>query len=78
MSMNDQINGPGWVTWLLSPSALLVLGLFSLVGALLFTGHGNHLIDALFYLPFAACLLMHLFMHHGHHHHHSDKGGRHE
>ena len=73
MSMNDQIYSPGWATRLSSPTVLVILALFSLAGALLFAGHGNHLVVALFYLPFAGCLLMHLFMRHGHHHHHSDE-----
>ncbi len=75
MSMNEQVHDPGWTVRLLSPTMLVSIGLLSLAGALLFAGHGNHLVDALFYLPFAGCLLMHFFMHRGRHHR-SDKGGR--
>jgi hypothetical protein len=78
MLTNDQTNSRALAMRLVSPTALVLLGLLTLAGGLLFTGHGNHLIDALVYLPLVGCLLMHLFMHHGHHHHHSDEGGRHE
>jgi len=68
MWTKDQIIDPGSVRWLRSPTVLLILALLSLAIAFLLTGHGNHLVDALLYVPFAACLLAHLFMHQGHNH----------
>jgi len=49
--------------------AIVVLG-----GYRLWTAHQEHLADILVFLPLAACLLLHLFMHRGHGHSQGDHG----
>lgn len=44
----------------------ILLGLSLIVGALLFSGHRDHVFGVLVWLPLLACPLMHLFMHKGH------------
>lgn len=51
-------------------SAIVVIA-----GILLFTEHRPHVLDALVWLPFLACPLMHLFMHGGHGAHRGHDGG---
>jgi DUF2933 family protein len=67
MLTRDQLTSSA-PAWLLSPMALLSVAALLLAAGLYFTGHGEHLVAALFYLPLAACLLMHLFMHGKHRH----------
>lgn len=48
----------------------------SVVGFLVYTGHGAHLMGFFPYLLILACPLMHVFMHHGHYHEgHAQHGG---
>ena len=67
MLTRDQITSkaPVWLSssWTLLGGAALLLAV-----GLYLTGHGKHLAAALFYLPLAGCLLMHLFMHGKHRH----------
>lgn len=49
-----------------SPAGLIGLAIVAIGGYSLWTNHQEHVVDALFYLPLAACLLMHFFMHGGH------------
>ena len=51
-----------------SPTGLIGLAIAAVGGYSLWTNHQEHVVDALIYLPLAACLLMHFFMHgsHGH------------
>lgn len=67
MLTRDQISSRA-PAWLSSLWTLLGVGAFLLAGGLYFTGHGEHLVAALFYLPLAGCLLMHLFMRGKHRH----------
>lgn len=51
-----------------SPMGLIGLAIVAVGGYSLWTNHQEHVVDALIYLPLAACLLMHFFMHGGHDH----------
>ena len=48
----------------------VLCGMLIVAGFFLLTEHRAHLLGVLPYLLFAACPLMHLFMHHGHGRHH--------
>lgn len=76
-------------SWLFSRTGIATLVALTVIGILIYTGHGAHLLGFLPYLLILACPLMHIFMHGGHHHHkdeaeakpedkkHSHKGGCH-
>ena len=49
----------------------VLCGMLIVAGFFLLTEHRAHLLGVLPYLLFAACPLMHLFMHHGHGRHHN-------
>jgi len=51
-----------------SPFGPVIVASAGLGAYYLWTAHTEHVLDALIYLPLAACLLMHLFMHRGHGH----------
>ncbi|WP_316980381.1 DUF2933 domain-containing protein [Shumkonia mesophila] len=53
-----------------SPVGLIGLAILGVGGYSLWTNHREHVVDALVYLPLAACMLMHFFMHGGHGHGH--------
>lgn len=60
-------------SWLFSRTGIATLVALAVIGFLIYTGHGAHLLGALPYLLILACPLMHIFMHGGHsHHHHKD------
>jgi hypothetical protein len=48
-------------------------GALAVIAYYLLTEHREHVFAYLPYLIFAACPLMHIFMHGGHHHHDKDK-----
>ncbi|MGD1324354.1 DUF2933 domain-containing protein [Pandoraea pnomenusa] len=60
----------------LSRSRWVLIGFLIVIAYFLFTEHRAHVIPYLPFLLFAACPLMHLFMHHGHHHGHRHSGER--
>lgn len=59
-------------SWLFSRTGLVTLCALTILGFLIYEGHGAHLLGAAPYLLLLACPLMHIFMHSGHggHHHH--------
>lgn len=60
-------------SWLFSRTGIATLVALAVIGFLIYTGHGAHLLGALPYLLILACPLMHIFMHGGHgHHQHKD------
>ena len=60
--------------FLTSPVGLVLMGFLAIAGAYLWMEHRAHLLGALVWLPLAACLLMHVFMHHGHGGHGQNSG----
>lgn len=53
----------------MSRRTIMLWVLVGMIGAaLVFTGHGPHVIGYLPFLFLFACPLMHMFMHKGHHH----------
>jgi hypothetical protein len=62
-------------SWLLSRTGVATIVAVSVLGFLVYEGHGAHLLSASIYLLILACPLMHIFMHGGHgghsSHHHS-------
>jgi|KBSSwiStaDraftv2_1062776.scaffolds.fasta_scaffold00923_23 hypothetical protein len=65
-------NDPGTGFWR-SKFGLVCAGFLAIAAFFLITEHTAHVLGALPWLLFAACPLMHLFMHHGHGSH--DHGG---
>ncbi len=59
-------------SWLFSRAGMASLVAVSILGLLIFTGHGLHVLGWLPYLLILSCPLMHFFMHGGHRH---DKAG---
>lgn len=53
-------------SWLFSRTGIATLVALAVIGFLIYTGHGAHLLGALPYLLILACPLMHIFMHGGH------------
>lgn len=62
-------------SWLFSRTGMASLVAVSILGLLIFTGHGLHVLGWLPYLLILVCPLMHIFMHgkHGGHGHRHDK-----
>ncbi len=56
----------------LSRGTIIACIVLSVVGFLVYTGHGAHMLGFFPYLLILACPLMHLFMHGGHGHHHEN------
>lgn len=65
----NDTSSPGW---LFSRTGIATLVALSVIGFLIYTGHGAHLLGILPYLLILICPLMHIFMHGGHSHHHKD------
>ena len=76
MGVSNNVNPQG-----LSRGTIIACIVLSVVGFLVYTGHGAHMLGLLPYLLILACPLMHVFMHggHGHSHSHGDhnKSGEH-
>ena len=53
-------------SWLLSRTGIATLVAVSVLGFLIYQGHGAHLLGYLPFLLILACPLMHIFMHGGH------------
>jgi len=53
-------------SWLFSRTGLATLVAVTVLGFLIYTGHGAHLLGYLPYLLILLCPLMHIFMHGGH------------
>ena len=68
MSVHDEPHRDesSYVSFLTSPSGLVLIGFLAIGGAYLWMEHRAHLLGALVFLPLLLCPLMHLFMHHGH------------
>jgi hypothetical protein len=62
---NDQAHDKG-ASWLFSRRGVATLIAVSILGFLIFTGHGLHLLGWAPFLLILACPLMHFFMHGGH------------
>ena len=62
-------------SWLLSRTGIATLVAVSILGFLIYEGHGAHLLGYLPYLLILACPLMHIFMHGGHGGHGGGHGG---
>ena len=77
MSVHDEPhrNESSYVSFLTSPSGLVLIGFLAIGAVYLWMEHRAHLLGALVFLPLLLCPLMHLFMHHGHGDY-SDKGPR--
>ena len=58
----DPVLAPWWKT----RGGIVLCGFLLVAGFYLLTQHTAHVFGALPWLLFAACPLMHLFMHHGH------------
>ena len=71
---DESVPSRGWF----SPRSVVVLcALVGILGAILLTGHSNHVIAALPYLLLLACPLMHFFMQ-GRHSTHGNHKGTHQ
>ena len=57
-----------------SRGTIIACVVLSVIGFLIYTGHGAHMLGFFPYLLILACPLMHLFMHGGHGHGHEDQG----
>ena len=64
-------------SWLSSRRSIVLLVFLAVIGVLLFTGHGAHLLGILPYLLLLACPFMHFFMH-GSHGKHGGSSGPHQ
>lgn len=75
-SHNHDESGNGQ-SWLFSRTGIATIVAVSVLGFLVYEGHGAHLLGLLPYLLILSCPLMHIFMHGGHgahgSHHHSDE-----
>ncbi len=69
---NDPAQGNGG-GWLFSRTGIATLVALPILGFLIYTGHGLHLLGWLPYLLILACPLMHFFMHGGHGGHRHEK-----
>lgn len=70
---DDSGNGQ---SWLFSRTGIATIVAVSVLGFLVYEGHGAHLLGLLPYLLILSCPLMHIFMHGGHGghgHHHGDE-----
>ena len=65
--MQHHTNDKGGI-WLFSRAGIATLVAVPILGLLIFTGHGLHVLGWLPYLLILACPLMHFFMHGGHNH----------
>lgn len=59
-------------SWLFSRTGIATAVAISVLGFLIYEGHGAHLLGLLPYLLIFSCPLMHIFMHGGHGGHHHD------
>ena len=59
----------GLKNWICSRTGIATFVALSVLGFLVYEGHGAHLLGLLPYLLILSCPLMHVFMHGGHHHH---------
>ena len=68
MSVHDEPHRDesSYVSFLTSPSGLVLICFLAIGGVYLWMEHRAHLLGALVFLPLLLCPLMHLFMHHGH------------
>ena len=57
--------------WINSRRLIILCAAVGIIGAILLTGHSNHLIALLPYLLLLACPFLHLFMRRGH-----ERGGK--
>ena len=73
-SHNHNESGNGQ-SWLFSRTGVATLVALSVIGFLIYEGHGAHLLGYAPFLLILACPLMHIFMHGGHggHHHGGDE-----
>lgn len=62
-------------SWLFSRTGIATIVAVSVLGFLVYQGHGAHLLGLLPYLLILLCPLMHIFMHGGHGGHHRHHGG---
>lgn len=69
---NDSAHDGG-ASRLFSRGGIATLVALPILGFLIFTGHGLHLLGWLPFLLILACPLMHFFMHGGHGGHHREK-----
>ncbi len=71
---NDPAHHNG-ASWLFSRAGIAMLVALPILGLLIFTGHGLHVLGWLPYLLILACPLMHFFMHggHGRHNHKEER-----
>ena len=73
-SHSERSNGENW---LFSRTGIATIVAMSVLGFLIYEGHGAHLLGYAPFLLILACPLMHIFMHGGHGghsgHHHSDE-----
>lgn len=69
---NDPAHRQG-ASWLFSRAGIATLVAVPVLGFLIFTGHGLHLLGWAPFLLILACPLMHFFMHGGHGGHHHEK-----
>lgn len=67
MGVSNNANPQG-----LSRGTIIACIVLTVVGFLVYTGHGAHMLGFFPYLLILACPLMHLFMHGGHGHSHGD------
>ena len=74
MSVHDEPHRDesSYVSFLTSPSGLVLIGFLAIGAVYLWMEHRAHLLGVLVWLPLLLCPLMHLFMHHGHGDHSGD------
>jgi hypothetical protein len=61
-----RFDAPGRLSWVRSPSGLLLLAIVALAAVYAVAEHGDHLVALLPFAFILLCPLMHLFMHGGH------------
>lgn len=68
-------NGNNGESWLFSRTGIATIVAVSILGFLVYQGHGAHLLGVVPYLLILACPLMHIFMHGRHNNKNSDDEG---
>ena len=71
-SHHENAEGDNSGSWLFSRTGIATLVAVSVLGFLIYEGHGAHLLGYAPFLLILACPLMHIFMHGGHGHHQAD------